>query len=217
MPFTLEQLDFLGVHLGVVIPAEFIENKRRAEEFKTRRETVGAEAGGKPDGWPSKAKFETLLKRADDAAEQNQFAPALKLLDEAQQLLHQPDSAAMPPALPVWREAKDVVDAQLDLLYGKLKRVGLPVFEQAANQIEGVLAGYRTSLVAALTEYDGAAGDAKEAARAKALKVVLSYQENIPKDKHIRAADNNPFGVEVTICDTLGAALAGLNQQLSSV
>jgi hypothetical protein len=97
MPFTLDQLDFLSLHVGVVIPPEFIENKRRAEEFKARREKVSAEAVDKPDGWRLRANFDDLLKRADDSGVQKQFDAALKLLDEAAQLLQQPDA---PPAEP---------------------------------------------------------------------------------------------------------------------
>ena len=216
MPFTLEQLDFLAVHIGLQIAPEFIENKRRAQEFKTRQEELTAQAGSKPPDWHLHAKFADALKRAADSASQQQFVAALKLLDEAEQLLQQPDSAPAPSALPLWRDAKEEVDGQLEQLYGKLKGVGLPVFERAAGQIETVLAGYRTSLVIALTEYDGAAGEAKENARTKALKVVQSYQQSIPADKHILAADNNIFGVKVTIRDTLGAALTALNQQLGS-
>jgi hypothetical protein len=125
-------------------------------------------------------------------------------------------AANVAAALPVWQEAKEAVDAQLGQLYDKLKRAGIPVFVTAANQIEGVLAGYRTGLVKALTEYDGASGGAKEKARANALQVVADYQARIPKDKHIIAADTNPFGVTVTARETLGAALAGLSKQLTS-
>jgi hypothetical protein len=126
-------------------------------------------------------------------------------------------AANVSQALPVWQEAKEAVDAQLGQLYDKLKRGGIPVFETAANQIEGVLAGYRTGLVKALTEYDVASGGAKEKARANALQVVADYQARIPKDKHIIAADTNPFGVNVTARETLGAALAGLSKQLTSL
>jgi hypothetical protein len=126
------------------------------------------------------------------------------------------EAANVSAALPVWQEAKEAVDAQLGQLYDTLKRGGIPVFETAANQIEGVLAGYRTGLVKALAEYDGASGGAKEKARANALQVVADYQARIPKDKHIIAADTNPFGVNVTARETLGAALAGLSKQLTS-
>jgi len=127
------------------------------------------------------------------------------------------DGANVSAALPVWQEAKEAVDVQLGQLYDKLKREGIPVFVTAANQIEGVLASYRTGLIKALTEYDIASGDAKEKARANALQVVADYQARIPQDKHIIAADTNPFGVTVSARETLGAALAGLSKQLTSV
>lgn len=121
------------------------------------------------------------------------------------------------PASPVWQTAKEKVDAQLNGLYGVLKKVGLPVLDQAASQIEKVLSNYRTKLVAALMDYDKATGEAKEKAREKALKLVGSYQSEIPKDAHVIAADENPFGVKLNVRATLGAALKRLHKQLSAV
>lgn len=37
MPYTLAQLEFLGVHLGVAIPPDFMEKKRQAAETATAR------------------------------------------------------------------------------------------------------------------------------------------------------------------------------------
>src|SRR5690348_13223708 len=135
MPFTPEQLDFLAVHLKLQVAPDFIENKRRAQEFKIRQQELAAQGGSKPPDWPWHSKFDDALKRAADSAGQQQFVAALKLLDEAEQVLQQPDSVPAPSALPLWRDAKDQVDGQLDQLYGKLKGIGLPVFEQAATQI----------------------------------------------------------------------------------
>ena len=42
MPFTLQQLDFLSVHVGVAIPPAFIENKRLEEQFKNRSAEIAA-------------------------------------------------------------------------------------------------------------------------------------------------------------------------------
>jgi hypothetical protein len=216
MPLTLDEIKSLIGALGVKVPDAILAEKTRAEEFRTRQDKIIAEAGSKPADWRLKANFDQVIKNAAQAAGQKQFDAAFKLLDQAGLLLQQPDSIPTPPALLVWQEAKESVDAQLGQLYDKLKRVGLPVLEEAANQIEGVLAGYRTKLVTALTEYDQAAGSAKEEARTKALQVVSAYQTNIPNDKHIIAADTNPFGIQVAIRKTLGSALADLSKQLAS-
>lgn len=107
MPFTLDQLEFLGVHVGVVIPPEFIEHKRRAEAFKTRREKIVVEAGGKPADWRLKADFDAALKAALDSAGNQKFDLALQNLDQAEQLLQQPEAA--PEAAPTSEAASGAV------------------------------------------------------------------------------------------------------------
>ena len=215
MAFTLEQLNFLKLNVGVAIPPEFIENKKREAEFKKRSAQIAARAEEmkqRRDG----PQIEELFQRAKGLASQGKnFLEALALLDETEQRLEQPDLPA-PPALPVWQEAKDTVDAQLEQLYGKLKKTGLPTLIEVASEIESVLENYRTKLVAALMSYDAATGGAKDQARAKASQIVASYQASLSQDKHVIAADTNPFGVPVNIRETLGTALAALAGQLAT-
>jgi len=118
-------------------------------------------------------------------------------------------------ALGIWQQAKDNTDHQLAKLYGTLKETGVPALNEVADEIETVLGNFRVGLVGALIDYDRATGPAREKARAAALKVVGDYQTEIPNDPHVIAADTNPFGVTVTIRETLGGALATLQRQLS--
>ena len=217
MPLTLNEIQSLIGALGLKVPVEIITERKRAEEIAARREKVVAARANKPADWRFNADFDTLLKRSSAAGDQKQFDPAIKLLEEAEQLLQRPDAPPAPPALPIWRDARDAVDDQLRQLYDKLKKAGIPVLDQAANQIENVLGGYRTKLVIALNEYDNAAGEAKIKARSSALQVVTAWQASIPNDTHVIAADTNPFGVKVTIRETLGTALTGLHKQLTSI
>lgn len=122
--------------------------------------------------------------------------------------------AATDPAAQVWTDAKEAVDRQLNGLYSVLRKTGLPVLGQVADEIENVLGGFRTGMVAALMEYDRSQGPARETARQTALKVVADYRARLPADKHVIAADTNPFGVAISIRDTLGRALASLEQRL---
>ncbi len=129
------------------------------------------------------------------------------------------DPATAPAAAPratlaIWQEAKDAVDGQLAALYATLRQTGIPVLGIVADETEKVLAAFRTRLTTALMNFDRAAGDAKEKARAAALEVASAYQTEIPVDKHGIGADTNPFGVTVTIRDTLGGALATLRRAL---
>jgi hypothetical protein len=129
--------------------------------------------------------------------------------------------AATPPvssrdAMAIWQGAKDAVDQQLAALYATLKQSDIPVLARAADDIESVLAGFRTRLTTSLLNLDRAAGMAKDAARAAVLEVVAAYESEIPADKHVIGADTNPFGVTVTIRDTLGGALAALRRSLQA-
>ncbi len=120
------------------------------------------------------------------------------------------------PTLRIWSDAKDQVDQQLNALYGVLKQTGIPVLAEVAGQIESVLENYRVGPIAALMEYDRANGPAKEKARAAALSAVVHYQKTLADDAHVKVADTNPFGVEVTVRTTFGAALAELQGQLAA-
>ncbi len=100
MPLTLDELKSLIAALGVRIPDTVIDQKAKAEEFDARREKIVAEAAAKPADWRLKADFDDTVKRAVESAGQQQFEPALKLLDESEQILQQPDVAPAPVVEP---------------------------------------------------------------------------------------------------------------------
>jgi hypothetical protein len=186
------------------------------------KNAVAAEPARKNEILTPVAEFQALLKagQLDQARAKILAVGALLKTLGAQQ----PQPGAKPtgatadsgPTLTIWQQAKDAVDAQLMALYDKLRKSGLPVLREVADEIEGVLGNFRTSLIVALTEYDQASGPKKEQARSKASQVVTAYQASIPQDKHIIAADTNPFGVKITVRQTLGDALATLSTRLKA-
>jgi 2-polyprenyl-6-methoxyphenol hydroxylase-like FAD-dependent oxidoreductase len=94
MSYTIEQLDFLGAHIGVVIPPDFIENKKRQKEFQTLRSKFDSEH---PDlnAFYAADRIRGALTRADEFARTGKdFASALKELAHAEELLK------VPPPLP---------------------------------------------------------------------------------------------------------------------
>src|SRR5882762_3352694 len=91
MPFTLEQLDFLSVHVGVAIPPAFIENKRLEEQFKKRSVEIAARSDEIKQRRYG-ASLEQLVKQATAAARGKDFAAALKLLDEVESGLAVPEA-----------------------------------------------------------------------------------------------------------------------------
>lgn len=114
MPLTLTEIQSLIAALGVKIPEDILAQRAKAEEFTKRREKLAAEAGGKPAEWRLRAKFDDTLKRADDAAGKKQYDPALALLDEAGQLLQQPDiSPEVLAALKALAERKASLEAEI--------------------------------------------------------------------------------------------------------
>jgi len=121
------------------------------------------------------------------------------------------------PLVRTWTDAKEAVDQQLNGLYAMLRKAGVPALGEIAGEIEAVLGTFRVGLTRALMDYDQAAGPEKNAARAAALAAIDDYKTRIPADKHVIAADTNPFGVRVTARETLGAALLTLGRQLESV
>lgn len=125
-------------------------------------------------------------------------------------------AAASGPAMAVWNDAKDAVDTRLNALFGVLRKIGLPELDKAADAIGSVLEGYRTGLTKALMNYDAAPAGRKDAARSAALIVVEDYKTRVPADKHVIAADNNPFDIQVDARATLGAALDQLRQRLAA-
>jgi 2-polyprenyl-6-methoxyphenol hydroxylase-like FAD-dependent oxidoreductase len=97
MPYTIEQLDFLGAHMGVAIPPGFIENKKLQKEFQTLRSTFDS---NNPDlsGFYAVERIRAALAKADQLAKTGRdFASALKELAEAENLLKVPPPPTVPP------------------------------------------------------------------------------------------------------------------------
>src|SRR6266404_2054629 len=100
MSLTLEEIKSLVEALGVIIPDLILEQRAQAEKFKVRQEKILAEAANKAADWKLKPKFDDLQKRWLEATGKQQFGPALELLDEAEQVLTQPDPLPeAPPAV----------------------------------------------------------------------------------------------------------------------
>lgn len=135
MPLTLVEIQSLIAALGVKIPEDILAQKAKAEEFGKRREKVAADSRGKPADWWLKAKFDDTLKRADDSAGKKQYDPALALLDEAGQLLTQPDiSPEVLAALENLAQRK----AALETGIARVKAFESPVGDELKSGIDAV-------------------------------------------------------------------------------
>ncbi len=159
------------------------------------------------------ARHGMLLHLATDA---NTWLKAGNLPEAVQALarLRAGLDAPAEPVLAIWNEAKETVDRQLDQLYQVLRKAGVPVLAEVADEIRDTLEAYRTSLVASLMDYDRSAGPDRAAAGQAALKVVGDCRARLSLDVKVIAADTNPFAVPVTAGATLGQALERIAQQI---
>jgi 2-polyprenyl-6-methoxyphenol hydroxylase-like FAD-dependent oxidoreductase len=101
MPYTIEQLDFLGAHIGVVIPPGFTENKKSQKDFQLQRPKFDSDY---PDlsGFYAAEGIRGALAKADELAKTGKdFAAALKELARAEALVKVPPPPKdLPPPLP---------------------------------------------------------------------------------------------------------------------
>ena len=116
-----------------------------------------------------------------------------------------------------WREASDAVDSQITRLQGALKNSGDEDLEEIAEfGLNGVTGNFKTPLMAALLNIDGAGNpDALKKAAGNAGTVIKGFRQHLDSDESVEACDDNPFGVKVTIRQTLSGALTQLEQALS--
>ncbi|MBC4017932.1 hypothetical protein [Siccirubricoccus deserti] len=112
------------------------------------------------------------------------------------------------PILGVWRDAKEAVDARLEALGRTLRGLGDPDLDQIAQYgLFGLTGGGQTvALMAALQDYDRAAPADRAAAAAAVGKAVGAYRAMLHSSPLAEALDDNPFGVEIGLLDTMDVA-----------
>lgn len=203
-----------------------------ASSFKTRlaalvpqiKQAVGTTAGD-----------EARLKvsNAGIFARKNDYVQANALLDEAVRMLasasvaQQPSadaaSSVKPPvdwvtAKARWQEASETIDGQIAKLQSALRNSGTEeLIEIAEFGLNGVTGNFKVPLMAAIRNVDGAATGDRTKVISSALKVIKGFQNHIDSDEGVLVVDENPFGVPVTIRETLGAALGQLASALESI
>jgi hypothetical protein len=140
-------------------------------------------------------------------------------------MTHDPDQDAwiarvlgiLPPAaptsatrllLPVWRQAKDAVDAQFAQFEDALHKTGLPLGTAiAARGVASILGRDYIGFAAALFDLDGGAPEAAAKAREKLLRHSAGIRQTLAGARAVSLVEANPLGVTVTPRAILGAAL----------
>lgn len=111
--------------------------------------------------------------------------------------------------LAIWRDAKEQVDSGIGALQDRMRKHPLPALGRIADRgLNGITDTRSVGMIAALME-----ADASPAASGRARKAVAAFRTFVDSDT-AAAIDENPFGVEVGLRRTLGAALDTIERQL---
>jgi hypothetical protein len=165
----------------------------------------------------AKIKADTEAGRADMAQ-----AALLKL----QEVLPKPKPPGGPPGTAPstsqrlaqgrlnWQNAKETAGIGITALQAALRQEPDPRFHRIAEYgLNGITGRLQVGLHVALLEYEQSGGqDAK--ARSKALNLVTSFRQFLTTDKMVPLCEENPFGVDVKLRDTLLPALDELEKSL---
>jgi len=118
-------------------------------------------------------------------------------------------------AIAAWRSASDTVDAQIAALQSVLKSSGddelVEIAEYGLNAVTG---GFKVPLLAVLHDIATAGGTANPALLSRARDLAASFRAHLEKEPRVRGCDENPFGVHMSIRQTLSGPLAQLEAAL---
>jgi hypothetical protein len=116
-------------------------------------------------------------------------------------------------ALDTWNSAREEVDRGIEKLQSAIRGMGDPDLDRIAEYgLNGVTEGVQSKLMAALFDFQRAAGPARPAAAQTLRKRAQEARSLIESDEVIALCDDNPFGIPVTIRATLGAALTEIER-----
>jgi hypothetical protein len=117
-----------------------------------------------------------------------------------------------------WRDSMDTVNAQITRLQSALKSSGDDDLEEIAEfGLNGVTGNFKTPLMAALLNIDAAADAAAlKKAASNAAGIIQGFRQHLDSDEAVEACDDNPFGVKVSIRETVGGGLSQLEEALKS-
>ena len=114
-----------------------------------------------------------------------------------------------------WLDAVDKVNAQLNSLRAELLNQEDSELKQIAEYgLNAVTDNHRVPLQASIINVDKAVGQAKAKFIVKTREFVEEFRDHIDTDEQVEACDENPFGVAVTIRNSLGGALTALDAAL---
>ena len=115
----------------------------------------------------------------------------------------------------IWAAARERTAEQIGTLRERLSGMPDPDLQRLATfDLNGTTSERSAALLTALSEVDGAAPDRQPDARAKARRLISEFSDYLKMDALTRVLDDNPLKEPVAIRETLGAALAEIDQTL---
>ncbi len=116
----------------------------------------------------------------------------------------------------IWAAAREKTAEQIGTLRERLSGMPDPDLQRLATfDLNGTTSERSAALLTALSEVDGAAPDRQPDARAKARRLISEFSDYLKTDALTRVLDDNPLKEPVAIRETLGAALAEIDQTLA--
>lgn len=114
-----------------------------------------------------------------------------------------------------WQKAEEAVGAQISDLQSAFRGSGVEVLQDIANTGLPALTGNtRTRALAAIFEIDKIKSNPTEKTLQRAEKRLSDLRAQLSSNPQVKACDENPFGIRVSISATLGGALDELRRTL---
>ena len=112
--------------------------------------------------------------------------------------------------------ATETVDTQISALQSALKKTDNDVLHEIAEfGMNGITGNHKVRLMAAMMEIGSGDATALQKIGPKVLKIAQDFRQHLDSDERVMACDENPFGVAVSIRQTLGGALGQMADSLS--
>lgn len=184
------------------------------ELTRTQLKDYAGRVAAMPEG-PDRATLAGKLQEAAQALKSGDQAALARLGAElAADLPPQTDTSDK--VLPIWRDAKERVDNQLNALHNAMRARDKPVLTRIADAgLHGITDGQLTAVQTALMDYDNATGESRTEARQKLATATAGMRKFLKDNPILPLLDSNPLGVNVSVRLILAQALKSIDGTVS--
>lgn len=116
-----------------------------------------------------------------------------------------------------WQRAVETVDGQIAQLQGVLKSYDDPELREIGEYgLNAMTGNHKVLMMATIQDITLAGGAPDKSVIGAAGKRIAAFDKHLAGDARVKAVDANPFGVKMSVADTLRASLANLDTELKS-